>query len=62
MRTTCTVIGALVIAAIFMAIPILLSASLCLGWDSFISFMFIVGTLIEFGMVFNFIMREIPFY
>lgn len=55
MKTASIVIGALVIAAIFMAIPILLSASLCLGWDSFLSFMFIAGTLIEYIMIFAFI-------
>ena len=55
MKTASIVIGALVIATIFMAIPILLSASLCLGWDSFLSFMFMVGTLIEYIMIFEFI-------
>lgn len=55
MRTASIVIGALVITAIFIAIPILLSVSLCLGWDSFLSFMFIAGTLIEYIIIYEFI-------
>lgn len=58
MKTFCMIIGSIVVSVVFIAIPILLSVSLCLGWGLFFSLMFAVGTLIEFIIIFEFILAK----
>ena len=62
MKTICIVIGSFVLAAIFIAIPILFSASLCLEWHSFLSFILFIATIMEFCMIVDYIFRKINLY
>lgn len=48
-----TIIGALVVSIIFMAIPILCACSFCLNWWSGAKFLLLVSTAIEFLVVFS---------